>query len=126
MKTLQNPIALYGFLKPKPEHSAEVRDALIALVEPTRAEEGNLEYHIHEQPDGRFFLYEVWRSQEDLDLHVQYPPLREFLEKAEELLQEAPEAYFDTMLSPYPMEERLPEALHGYFDTKLSPYPAAA
>ena len=61
-----------------------------------------MEYHLHEQPDGRFFLYEVWRSQRDLDLHVEYPPLREFFGKVKELLQEAPEAYFDTMVSDYP------------------------
>ncbi|GAA2120712.1 hypothetical protein GCM10009727_05630 [Actinomadura napierensis] len=71
-------------------------------MEPTRKEDGNLEYHLHEQPDGRFFLYEVWRSQEDLDRHNEYPPLREFLDNILEYLEEAPEGYFDTMTSPYP------------------------
>ncbi|MER7576646.1 putative quinol monooxygenase [Streptomyces sp. NPDC126514] len=88
-------VALYGFLRPKPEHADEVRRILSSFVEPTRQEPGNLQYHLHEQEDGRFFLYEVWRSQEDLDRHNPTPPLRAFLE-------EAPEGYFDTMLSPYP------------------------
>ncbi|GAA4239376.1 hypothetical protein GCM10022254_59230 [Actinomadura meridiana] len=96
------PIALYGFLRPRSERAAEVRALLSSLVESTRREEGNLEYHLHEQPDGRFFLYEVWRSQEDLDQHNQYPPLREFLANVLDYLEEAPEAYFDTMTSPYP------------------------
>ncbi|WP_395367722.1 putative quinol monooxygenase [Streptomyces sp. YH02] len=48
---------------------------------PTRQEPGNLQHHLHEHEDGRFFLHEVWRSQEDL------------------------EGYFDTMLDPYPEAE---------------------
>ncbi|QKG24008.1 putative quinol monooxygenase [Actinomadura verrucosospora] len=102
MTTKRSPIALYGFLRPRPERADEVRDLLSALVEPTRAEAGNLEYHLHEQPDGRFFLYEVWRSQQDLDEHNEYPPLRAFLDNILDYLEEAPEGYFDTMTSPYP------------------------
>ncbi|MGN9843186.1 putative quinol monooxygenase [Nonomuraea sp. H19] len=102
MTTTQAPISLYGFLRPKPERADEVRRILTSLVEPTRQEEGNLEYHLHEHEDGRFFLYEVWRSQEDLDQHNQYPPLRAFLDDLLEYLEEAPEGYFNTMLSAYP------------------------
>lgn len=96
------PISLYGFLRPKPERADEVRRLLSSLVEPTRQEEGNLQYHLHEHEDGRFFLYEVWRSQEDLDLHNQYPPLREFLENIDDYLAEPVDGYFNTMISPYP------------------------
>ncbi|MEV5826554.1 putative quinol monooxygenase [Spirillospora sp. NPDC052242] len=96
------PISLYGFLRPKPERADEVKRLLSSLVEPTRREEGNLQYHLHEHEDGRLFLYEVWRSQEDLDLHNQYPPLREFLENIDEYLAEPVDGYFDTMISPYP------------------------
>ncbi|MFD9574591.1 putative quinol monooxygenase [Streptomyces sp. NPDC059982] len=55
-----------GFLRPRPERADEVRRILSSFVEPTRREPGNLQYHLHEHEDGRFFLYEVWRSQEDL------------------------------------------------------------
>jgi quinol monooxygenase YgiN len=102
MTTTQPPIALYGFLRPKPDRAAEVRRILTSLVVPTRREEGNVEYHLHEHQDGRFFLYEVWRSQADLDQHNQYPPLREFLDHLTEYLAEPPEVYFDTMVSTYP------------------------
>ncbi|WP_062209783.1 putative quinol monooxygenase [Streptomyces sp. NBRC 109706] len=102
MTNTDHPIALYGFLRPRPEHSDEVRRALTALVGPTRGEPGNLQYHLHEQEDGRFFLYEVWRSQQDLDRHNATPPLRAFMENVPPLLEEPPEAYFGTMLSPYP------------------------
>ncbi|MGW7494709.1 putative quinol monooxygenase [Streptomyces luteogriseus] len=69
MPNTERPIALYGFLRPRPERADEVRRILSSFVEPTRREPGNMQYHLHEHEDGRFFLYEVWRSQEDLDRH---------------------------------------------------------
>ncbi|WP_067721145.1 putative quinol monooxygenase [Nocardia yamanashiensis] len=96
-------ISLYGFLRPKPDRAAEVRALLTSLVEPTREEAGNLEYHLHEHADGRLFLYEVWRSQEDLDAHNEkYPALRHFLDNLLDYLVEPPEGYFKTMISDYP------------------------
>jgi quinol monooxygenase YgiN len=108
MTNTDRPIAFYGFLRPRPERADEVRRTLSSFVEPTRRESGNLQYHLHEHEDGRFFLYEVWRSQEDLDRHNATPPLRTFLENLSTLLEEAPEGYFDTMLSPYPDTEQTP------------------
>ncbi|WP_336205889.1 putative quinol monooxygenase [Nonomuraea sp. LPB2021202275-12-8] len=102
MNVNQAPISLYGFLRPKPERADEVKQLLASLVEPTRQEEGNLEYHLHEQEDGRLFLYEIWRSQEDLDRHHEYPPLRTFLDNLLDYLEELPEGYFNTMVSTYP------------------------
>ncbi|MFG2645086.1 putative quinol monooxygenase [Streptomyces sp. NPDC048370] len=102
------PIALYGFLRPRPEYADEVRRVLSSFVEPTRREPGNLQYHLHEHEDGRFFLYEVWRSQEDLDQHNATPPLAAFLGSLSTFLEDAPEGYFDTMLSPYPEAEPVP------------------
>ncbi|WP_406288028.1 putative quinol monooxygenase [Streptomyces sp. NBC_00209] len=96
-----NSLALYGFLRPRPEYVDEVRRTLSDLVGPTRSEPGNLAYHLHEQEDGRFFLYEVWRSQEDLDRHNALPALRAFLDNLSTFLEGPPEGYFDTMISPY-------------------------
>jgi quinol monooxygenase YgiN len=98
----QAPLSLYGFLRPKPDRADEVRQLLSSLVEPTRQEEGNLQYHLHEHEDGRLFLYEVWRSQEDLDRHNARPPLRDFLANLLDYLEELPEGYFNTMISDYP------------------------
>jgi hypothetical protein len=66
------PISLYGFLRPRPERADEVRQLLTSFVAPTRLEPGNLQYHLHEHDDGRFFLAE---------------PV---------------EGYFNTMVSAYP------------------------
>ncbi|WP_131735597.1 putative quinol monooxygenase [Actinomadura roseirufa] len=103
MTTTQSPISLYGFLRPRPDRVDQVREFLTSLIEPTRKEEGNLEWHLHEQEDGRFFLYEVWRSQEDMDRHNEYPPLVEFFNNLSEYLEGPPEAYVGTMTSPYPV-----------------------
>ncbi|MCX5375883.1 putative quinol monooxygenase [Streptomyces sp. NBC_00091] len=108
MTNTDRPLALYGFLRPRPEHADEVRRILSSFVEPTRQEPGNLQYNLHEHEDGRFFLYEVWRSQEDLDRHNATPPLRAFLENLSTFLEGAPEGYFDTMLSPYAEAEPVP------------------
>lgn len=47
-----------------PERSAELRDLLLGLVGPTRAEDGCLLYDLHEDPadPDAFWFYEVWRS----------------------------------------------------------------
>lgn len=96
------PVSLYGFLRPRPEHADEVREVLAGLAVAAREEEGNLEYHLHAQDDGRLFLYEVWRSQEDLDRHNGTAPLREFFSRLDEYLAEPLEAYGGAMVSPFP------------------------
>lgn len=96
------PVSLYGFLTPKAGHADEVRKLLMDLVEPSRGHEGNLQYHLHEQEDGRFFLYEVWRSQEHLDRHNATPLLRAFVDNLPEHIEGAPEAYSGVMRSSYP------------------------
>jgi quinol monooxygenase YgiN len=100
--TAQAPVSLYGFLTPKLGHADELRKLLMDLVEPSREHTGNLQYHLHEQEDGRFFLYEVWRSREDLDKHNATALLRAFMDELPEHLEGAPEAYFGEMKSLYP------------------------
>lgn len=91
--------SLYGFLTPKQGHADVLRKLLLDLVEPSRGHDGNLQYHLHEQEDGRFFLYEVWRSQEDLDRHNATALLSDFMAKVPEHLEGAPEAYSGVMRS---------------------------
>jgi len=99
---VQAPVALYGFLTPKAGHADELRRLLLDLVEPSREHEGSLQYHLHEQEDGRFFLYEVWRSQQDLDRHNATDLLKTFMNAVGDHLEGVPEGYFGEMKSPYP------------------------
>jgi len=92
-------INLYGFLRPKTGCENELRTSLLALVQPTRKEEGSLVYNIHEEKDGSFFIYEIWRSQEDLNKHWQQSYLKDFMSKIENLLDGKIEAYSGKLIS---------------------------
>lgn len=70
--------------------AGELREALIALVEPTSQEEGSVNYDLHEsiEEPGRFFFYENWESGEHLDAHLSAPHLQDFVAKMGDLLDE--------------------------------------
>ncbi|MBC9912990.1 antibiotic biosynthesis monooxygenase [Chitinophaga varians] len=93
-------VSLYGFLRPKKEHAATLRRELLALVAPTRAEAGNLVYNIHEEKDGAIFIYEVWRSQADLDKHMQQPHLKRLMAQVSAWLASDIEAYSGKLITP--------------------------
>ena len=85
-----NKVTVLALFKAKPGLEEEVRRELMALQEPTRSEEGCINYDLHRSRDdpSRFMFYENWKSQEDLDQHLQMPYLTAFREKAGELLAE--------------------------------------
>ncbi|GAB4586823.1 putative quinol monooxygenase [Nocardia sp. IFM 10818] len=102
--TARIPFALMGFARPKPERVAELKELLLSFVAPTRAEDGALEYHFHEVADDptTFAFYEVWRSKEDLDRHLELPHMRAFWERRMDYLEQDLEIHFLAMQSPYP------------------------
>ena len=57
----------------KPGEEATVKEALSAMVSPTRGEEGCLEYRAHQSVEDPavFFLYERYRSQDDFKSHME-------------------------------------------------------
>jgi quinol monooxygenase YgiN len=69
-----------------------VADELTKLVEPSRAEEGCITYRPFRStaPSTRFFVFEEWRSKEDLDTHTQTPHFRAFLDAAGDALDGDP------------------------------------
>ncbi|GLW52235.1 putative quinol monooxygenase [Kitasatospora phosalacinea] len=87
------PVALYGFLTPKDGHREQLRALLAELVEPSREHPGSLVYRLHEQEDGRFFLYELWASRAELAAHHGTAVLQDVLARLPEHLAGAPEAY---------------------------------
>ncbi|GAA4915318.1 quinol monooxygenase YgiN [Stackebrandtia albiflava] len=99
--------SLYGFVTPAPGMRSELREVLLSLVAPSRAEPGNVEYHLHEEDDGRFFLYEVWRGDADFAAHMETPHMTGFARRAGDLIAGAPEAYHGRMISP-PVSVRAP------------------
>jgi len=80
---------------------AEVRRLLVALVAPSRAEAGCLNYDLHQSADDptEFTFYENWASRAALDAHLDMPHLNEFDAHAEALLAEPVEITFWQMIS---------------------------
>jgi quinol monooxygenase YgiN len=79
-------------LRAKPGKEDDLRRALLALTDQTRAEEGCVQYdlHVHTGEPGRFVFYENWVSREHLDRHLASEHLTRFRKLADELLSEAP------------------------------------
>ena len=65
------------FIQGRDGKSAEVKEELLSLSPPTRAEPGNLVYDLYQSVDrpDRFMRLEVWRNMEALELHKATPHL---------------------------------------------------
>jgi len=74
----------------KPGKEEELRRQLLALMEPTRKEEGCVQYDLHVDTGapGRFLFYENWTSRERLERHLASPHLAAFRAVAGDLLAE--------------------------------------
>jgi quinol monooxygenase YgiN len=59
----------------------DLETQLRALLEPTRKEPGCLAYELHKDPEnpGKFMLYEKFKDQAALDLHLDTPHFKKFL-----------------------------------------------
>lgn len=75
-----------------PSAAAIVREAMQRLVTATRAEDGCLRYELYESAaaPGTFITWESWRSQDDLDAHLQSTHVAAALAAAGEQLTAAP------------------------------------
>jgi len=83
------PVVVYGRFKAKPGKEDELRQALGDLMAPTRREAGCISYqmHQHAQDSRQFMSYEIWRSQADIDQHMQTPYVAAVVARAEELME---------------------------------------
>ena len=74
----------------KPGKEDDLKRHLLALVDPTRGEDGCVQYNLHQSTSeaGRFLFYENWDSRELLERHLQSPHLVAFGATEEELLAE--------------------------------------
>lgn len=87
-----------AIMHPKEGKADELRSALLSLVQPTREEAGCIIYNIYETKEGSFLLYEVWRSQEDLEKHFQKSYIKDFRSKANSLTDRN-EVYFGELIT---------------------------
>ncbi len=70
-------LTVIAHMRAKPGKEQDLHDALAALVEPTRQENGCVNYDMHQgvEDPALFYFYENWESAEALDAHLQTPHL---------------------------------------------------
>lgn len=88
--TMQKPLVSIAVLKAKPGQQQALKQGLLALVEPTRTEPGNLDYVLFELRDepGTFYMREAFKNQAALDAHFATPYFKAFAAAADGLLKE--------------------------------------
>ncbi len=82
----------YGFIlhaHTRPEKADEFETLFRAYVEPSRAEEGCVEYHmLRDARDPHLFIFfEVWQSRLAFEAHCALPHMRRFHESRMDYLQ---------------------------------------
>jgi len=83
----ERPLTVIARVQAKPEKLEHVRETLKNLTGPTREEPGCISYVLHESKDDpcAFLFVEIWKSQADLDAHLQKPYLQALIAEAEEI-----------------------------------------
>jgi quinol monooxygenase YgiN len=86
----EQELTVLAHIRAKAGKEDEVFREIFALLAPTRAEKGCINYDLHraQNDPALFCLYENWRSRRDLDEHLATPYLQTFLGKAPDLLAE--------------------------------------
>lgn len=86
---MNTPLVSLAVLKAKPGCREALKAGLLALVAPTRAEPGNLDYVLFELRDapGTFYMREAFQDQAALDAHFATAYFRQFAAGADALLE---------------------------------------
>jgi quinol monooxygenase YgiN len=89
----------------KPGREAEVRRELLKLVEPTRREDGCINYDLHQKQGdpATFVFYENWRDRAALDAHAQSPHIcawRDYQAREEPLAKDGHIEFLDMLSKP--------------------------
>ncbi len=71
----------------------KLKELLLTLVEPSRSDEGCINYELHQaiNDPALFIFYETWQSKEHLDKHAATSHVQYFRSKAKNLLAEPAE-----------------------------------
>ena len=98
---MSEQLTLVATLKANPGRSEELGKRLSALVAPTRAETGCINYDLHRSTEDAdvWMFYENWRSKTDLDLHIQTPYLQALIKDLPDLTVDGLKLHFYSMAS---------------------------
>lgn len=89
-------LTVIAVITAKPGMESQTKEALEALVKPTRVENGCIQFDFYQATDNKalFMFFENWTSKEALDKHMQAPHIKAFGAKAGDLLAEPIKASF--------------------------------
>jgi quinol monooxygenase YgiN len=75
-------------MKAKAGMEAELKRQALAMISPTRAEQGCVQYDLHEceEGEGQILFYEIWASRAAWEFHMMQPYLLNFLGASGDLL----------------------------------------
>ena len=87
---MAEPVTVVVRIRAREAREDEVRRELLALLVPTRAERGCLNYDLHEMPDEPtlFLFHETWARDADLERHLMEEHVQRWIAKADALLAE--------------------------------------
>lgn len=86
-------IRVVATLIAKEGQSEQLKEILHSLVEPTRAEAGNLQYDLlqHLEDENEFRFVEKWASKEALNAHFETEHVQDALSKLPDLMAGSPD-----------------------------------
>ena len=96
------PLAVVALFVARPGREDDLERALLALVEPTRAEAGCLRYELNRstREPGRLFFTEVWASAAHHRAHLETPHVRALLHALPDLVAAPIREYAGAPLTP--------------------------
>ena len=90
---MKGKVTVIAYHRAKPGKEGALREALLKVCVPTRAEKGCINYDLHVAPDDPALLvfHENWESKDDLDAHLASAHIDAFRAVAPDLLAEPPD-----------------------------------
>ena len=85
---MADKLTVIARMKAKHGMEEQLKQELLALIPPTRAEDGCINYDLHQsaQDSSRFLFHENWESEGHLKSHSQSEHLKRFRARAAEML----------------------------------------
>jgi quinol monooxygenase YgiN len=82
-------LSVTAVIRVKPGEEEPFLEAGRRVLEPTRREEGCVDYRLHRSTEspGMFVFYENWRSRDDLDRHLETPHIQGFITAIDPMLE---------------------------------------
>jgi len=81
-------LTIIARIEAKENHIELVKKEVLKLIEPTRKEEGCIQYDLHQDNEDPkvFIFFEIWETQELWQAHIENTPLQNFIKVTDGLL----------------------------------------